>query len=88
VNNIRERLKRLEKKNKLDLQSPFKTIEKDFPSREAVKEWIIKNQLGRRNLTPEKIAYLMGKEYEEKKKQGERKDLTSAQSGQKLWAKE
>jgi len=35
VNNIRERLKRLEKKNKLDLQSPFKTIEKDFPSREA-----------------------------------------------------
>jgi hypothetical protein len=29
---------------------PFKTMEKDFEDRDAVKEWIINNQLGRRNI--------------------------------------
>lgn len=29
---------------------PFKTIQKDFDSRDAVIEWIILNQFGRRNL--------------------------------------
>jgi len=48
---------------------PFRVTEKEFPDRQAVKAWIIKNQLGRRNLTPEKFAYLVGKEYEERKKE-------------------
>jgi len=30
---------------------PFKTVQMDFPDRDAVKLWILKNQLGRRNLT-------------------------------------
>jgi DNA repair photolyase len=34
-------------KNKIS----FKTITQDFPDRDAVKEWIIKNQFGRRNLS-------------------------------------
>lgn len=31
---------------------PFKTVEKDFSDRSAVLEWIIRNQFGRRNLSP------------------------------------
>lgn len=31
--------------------------------------WIIENQLGRRNLTPEQKLYLIGKKYKEEKKQ-------------------
>jgi hypothetical protein len=41
----------------------FQTIEIDLPSREAVRDWIIDNQLGRRNLTPEMVSYLRGKQY-------------------------
>ena len=37
---------------------PFATISKDFPDREAVIEWIIRNQFGRRNLTPFQRAEL------------------------------
>lgn len=46
--------------------------------------WIINNQLGRRNLTPEAISYLRGKLYNIQKQQGTRTDLTSGQSDQKL----
>ena len=38
-----------------------------FESREEVLAWICKNQLGRRNLTPEQKYYLMGKQYEAEK---------------------
>ena len=34
-----------------------------FESREEVLAWICKNQLGRRNLTPEQKKFLMGKQY-------------------------
>ena len=34
---------------------------KNFPDREAAKNWIIFNQIGRRNVTPEQRAYLIGK---------------------------
>ena len=45
-----------------------------FPSsREAAITWIIDNQLGRRNLTPELASFLRGKRYNrEKKAEGER----------------
>lgn len=42
---------------------------KKFPGREAAKNWIILNQIGRRNVTPEQRAYLMGKLYRETKKE-------------------
>jgi len=45
----------------------YKTIEIDLPDKEAAKEWIIANQLGRRNLTPEAVSYLRGKLYESRK---------------------
>lgn len=67
-----------------ELEIEFKTIEIDLPDKEAVKEWIIKNQLGRRNLTSQEASYYRGKLYESKKRQGARTDLTSGQNVQKL----
>lgn len=46
----------------------YETVHKDFESREHVLNWIISNQLGRRNLNPNQIAYLRGKRYEMEKK--------------------
>lgn len=46
----------------------FKTIEMDFDSRDEVIDWIINNQLGRRNLTPANQSYLRGLQYEREKK--------------------
>src|SRR5690606_25603507 len=63
---------------------PFEVVRRDFTDRSEAREWIIRNQLGRRNLTPEQRAYLIGKQYEERKRQGERTDLTSGHSDQKL----
>ena len=41
----------------------FPTRDKRFKDREAMIDWIIRNQLGRRNLTPERKTYYIGKEY-------------------------
>ncbi|TDB67567.1 ParB N-terminal domain-containing protein [Arundinibacter roseus] len=38
-----------------------------FPSMAEVKDYMIDNQLGRRNLTPEQISYLRGKKYNAQK---------------------
>ena len=46
----------------------YETVQKDFESREHALNWIISNQLGRRNLNPNQIAYLRGKRYETEKK--------------------
>ena len=46
---------------------PFTVHEKEFASRYEAIIWICKNQLGRRNLTPEQKYYLMGKQYEAEK---------------------
>ena len=46
---------------------PFTIHEKEFASRYEAIIWICKNQLGRRNLTPEQKYYLMGKQYEAEK---------------------
>jgi len=61
----------------------FDIILKEFDTIEQVKTWMLINQLGRRNLTPEKFKYFIGKLYNESKKQGERTDLTSGQNVQK-----
>ena len=51
----------------------FKTKALKFDSREAAIEWIITNQLGKRNLTDEQKEYLRGKRYNaEKKADGKR----------------
>lgn len=46
---------------------PFTVHEKEFSSRYEAIIWICKNQLGRRNLTPEQKKYLIGKQYEAEK---------------------
>lgn len=51
----------------------FKTTEMLFSDRDEAKIWIIKNQLGRRNLTPDQMKYLRGRQYEiEKGVQGKK----------------
>lgn len=63
----------------------FRTVEIDLPDKEAAKEWIITNQLGRRNLTPMEASYYRGKLYESRKqRQGTRTDLTFPQNGERL----
>lgn len=55
----------------------FRTQEKAFDSREDAIDWIIDNQLNRRNLNDSQRRYLMGKQYERmKKRQGGRSDRT------------
>ncbi len=62
----------------------FKTVDIELPDRNAASDWIISNQLGRRNLTPEAVSYLRGRRYNLQKRQGKRTDLTSGKSCQKL----
>lgn len=45
----------------------YTVLEKEFAGREEAIVWICKNQLGRRNLTPEQRRYLVGKQYEAEK---------------------
>ena len=47
---------------------PFEVIEKEFSSRYEALVWICKNQLGRRNLTPEQKKFLIGKQAEAEKR--------------------
>ena len=52
---------------------PFETYEIDgIEDREAAINWIIDNQLGRRNLTPEQASFLRGKRFNMEKKPGSR----------------
>ena len=51
--------------------------------------WVLRNQVGRRNVGPDAMSYLRGKLYAALKKQGARTDLvTSGQTGQKSAAEE
>lgn len=47
---------------------PFSVKALDLPDRKACIEWIVRNQLGRRNLSEEEKSYLRGKIYNERKK--------------------
>ena len=56
--------------------------EKQFDDRFSVIAWICKNQLGRRNLTPEQKKYLIGKQYEaEKSSHGGERGLSRNEKG-------
>jgi phage N-6-adenine-methyltransferase len=61
----------------------FKVTNVDMLDRKDAHDWIINNQLGRRNLIPDQASYLRGKRYLSEKKQGERTDITSGQNVQK-----
>lgn len=47
---------------------PYKVREMDFPDEWAAFDWMYKKQLGRRNLTEQQRAYMIGKMYEARKK--------------------
>jgi len=47
---------------------PFRVVQREFADKHEAKDWIIRNQLGRRNLTPEQRSYLIGKQYQERKR--------------------
>lgn len=63
---------------------PFTVHEKEFASRYEAIIWICKNQLGRRNLTPEQKKYLVGKQYEAEKcsNGGDRKSAVAKSGAQ------
>ena len=64
---------------------PFTVHEKEFASRYEAIIWICKNQLGRRNLTPEQKKYLIGKQYEvEKCANGGDRKSPAAKSGSQI----
>ena len=62
----------------------FSTYEKAFSNQYEAIAWICKNQLGRRNLTPEQRKYLIGKQYEAEKQSngGDRKSSMKKSVGQ------
>jgi hypothetical protein len=64
----------------------FETRTVDLPDRAAVVDWVIVNQLGRRNLTDEGKSYLRGKRYllEKKAHGGDRKSEETKSSGQNV----
>lgn len=59
------------------LNIPFKVIAANLANRQAAINWIIDNQLGRRNLHPDQASYLRGKRYngEKQGKGGDRKSI-------------
>ncbi|MFO0863526.1 MAG: hypothetical protein U0744_02510 [Gemmataceae bacterium] len=62
----------------------FRVEEISLPTRDMAIEWIVTNQLGRRNLTDKQRAYYIGKEYLVKKQQhgGDRKAEAPGSSAQ------
>ncbi|MDJ0728082.1 MAG: hypothetical protein QNJ38_23545 [Prochloraceae cyanobacterium] len=55
-----------------------------FSDRELAKQWMIRHQLGRRNLSNNAISYYRGALYNSQKQQGKRTDLTLGQNELKL----
>ena len=62
----------------------YKIEEISLGDRQAAINWIVNNQLGRRNLTAAHLSYFRGKVYNSSKLQGQRNDLTCDQNGHKL----
>ncbi|MFD1141105.1 hypothetical protein ACFQ4C_08295 [Larkinella insperata] len=62
----------------------FKIVLRDFQTLQSVRDFMIDNQLGRRNLTPEQMSYLRGLKYRNEKQTAGRPvlDLTSADQEQ------
>lgn len=62
---------------------PYQTHEKEFSDRYEVIAWICKNQLGRRNLTPEQKRILIGTQYKaEKSTHGGKRIMDRDENGQ------
>jgi len=67
------------------LSLPFDVHEVRFKSTEEARHWIVKNQLGRRNLTADSFTYFLGLDYKlEKKGNGQRGPEKPDQNDQAL----
>lgn len=64
----------------------FKITRKEIENRDAVIDWIINNQLGRRNLTPANQSYLRGLQYQREKAKhgGDRKSEESKAQNEQM----
>ena len=62
----------------------YQIVEVRLSSFDSAYSWIVSNQLGRRNLTPEAMSYLRGKLYNLEKQTDRRKNLTGGQNDPKL----
>jgi len=51
------------------LEIEYKVEELDFASREEAMDWIDRNQLGRRNLSPDQFRFILGRIYNREKRQ-------------------
>ena len=51
-----------------ELDKPYSVLEKEFPDKDHAMIWVLKNQLGRRNLSDYQFNLMVGKEYELGKK--------------------
>jgi hypothetical protein len=78
------RLELWKKRNGFDESFEFLTTELPFADREDAREWIIKNQLGRRNLSPEDFKILLGMLYSSRKKAGFKGNQHTSGSGQNV----
>lgn len=70
-----------------DLNLDYKVTEIDLPDREAAKTWIERNQLNRRNLTPDQIRLIRGRLYNRlkgKKEDTLKQNLPKVQNGLRL----
>jgi hypothetical protein len=67
-----------------DNQISFKTKSLTFKTREDARNWIIDNQLCRRNLSEERKAYLRGKRYNAEKREKEETLKQNNQKGQNV----
>ena len=56
----------------------FKIVLREFPTLQVVRDFMIDNQLGRRNLTPEQISYLRGLKYRNERQATGRPALTTS----------
>lgn len=66
----------------------FEVERREFADRDAVLDWMDREQIGRRNVTPDQLRMLIGRLYNRRKQQGVRNDLTSRQDDGKLHAAE
>lgn len=71
-----------------ELLVPYRVVEYDFATEELAHDWIIDNQLSRRNLSPDKARFLRGLKYLSRKgraesnlKQGAGSESPSGQNG-------
>lgn len=47
----------------------YRTVERSFADREAAEDWVLRNQLGRRNLSPDAASLLRGRLYNRQKRE-------------------